>query len=131
VVENAIRDPFDHGRRQSDAGEKARRRRGRARRGRIRRRQEKEISRKTAVRKMRLPGKLPIAPTPPRKDRNVIVEGERAGGSAKAGARPRLAGNPAVRGKTSTRLRRQGQASAETSSSQDLIQALGSGSGAH
>jgi len=58
IVENAIKDPFDHCCRQSDPGQQAVGLRHRPREDRLRRRQEKDIARKSAVRKLRLPGKL-------------------------------------------------------------------------
>ena len=51
---------------------------------RIRRRQEKEISRKTAARKLRLPGKLADCTNTAAQGSEIfIVEGDLAGGSAK------------------------------------------------
>ena len=51
---------------------------------RIRRRQEKEISRKTAVRKLRLPGKLAdCTNTAAHGSEIFVLEGDSAGGSAK------------------------------------------------
>ncbi|GAB1582121.1 DNA topoisomerase IV subunit B [Phyllobacterium phragmitis] len=85
IVENAIRDPFDHWLAASPQEasklldwvvERAEER--------VRRRQEKEVSRKTAVRKLRLPGKLADCTQNAAAGAELfIVEGDSAGGSAK------------------------------------------------
>src|SRR5690606_7186576 len=82
IVENAIRDPFDHWLAASpqDAGrlldwviERADER--------LRRRREKEIGRQGAVRKLRLPGKLADCTSRGAQDTEIfIVEGDSAGG---------------------------------------------------
>ncbi len=85
IVEQAIRDPFDHW--LADNPQEASKLLdwvvARADE-RVRRRQEKEVSRKTAVRKLRLPGKLADCTQNAAAGAELfIVEGDSAGGSAK------------------------------------------------
>lgn len=131
IVENAIRDPFDHWLTNSPQEstklldwviERAEER--------VKRRQDREINRKTAVRKLRLPGKLADCSQNYAAGAELfIVEGDSAGGSAKQ-ARNRA--NQAIlplRGKI---LNVASAAHEKMNSSQtinDLILALGCGTG--
>ena len=85
LVETALRDPFDHW--LADNPQEASKLLewviARADE-RVRRRQEKEVSRKSAVRKLRLPGKLADCTQNAAAGAEIfIVEGDSAGGSAK------------------------------------------------
>ncbi|MBY0568201.1 MAG: DNA topoisomerase IV subunit B [Hyphomonadaceae bacterium] len=85
IVEQAVRDPFDHwlGANTQEANrllewciQQAE--------DRLRRRKEKEVSRQSATRKLRLPGKLADCSRAGEKDTEIfLVEGDSAGGSAK------------------------------------------------
>ncbi len=85
IVEQAVRDPFDHwlGANTQEANrllewciQQAE--------DRMRRRKEKEVSRQSATRKLRLPGKLADCSRAGEKDTEIfLVEGDSAGGSAK------------------------------------------------
>jgi topoisomerase-4 subunit B len=133
LVENAIKDPFDHWL----AGNPAHANKlldfvvDRAEE-RIRRRQEKDISRKTAARKLRLPGKLADCTNSASAGSEIfIVEGDSAGGSAKqARDRASQAVLP-LRGKILNVQSAGKDKLAQNAQLSDLVQALGCGTGSH
>jgi topoisomerase IV subunit B len=97
---------------------------------RLRRRQEKETARKTATKKLRLPGKLVDCSATNRDGTELfIVEGDSAGGSAKAARERQTQALLPLRGKILNVL---GAASSKLGQNQeinDLCQALGVGMG--
>ncbi len=133
IVENAIKDPFDHWLAANPAQanklldfvvDRAEER--------IRRRQEKDISRKTAARKLRLPGKLADCTNGQAAGSEIfIVEGDSAGGSAKqARDRASQAVLP-LRGKILNVQSAGKDKLSQNVQLTDLVQALGCGTGSH
>lgn len=131
IVENAIRDPFDHWLAASpqDASKLLDWVVARAEE-RLKRRQEKEVNRKSAVRKLRLPGKLADCSQNSAAGAELfIVEGDSAGGSAK---QARNRSNQAIlplRGKILNVASAGRDKFAANQQLADLIQALGCGTG--
>ncbi|MCA0256526.1 MAG: DNA topoisomerase IV subunit B [Proteobacteria bacterium] len=129
IVENALRDPFDHYL-AGNPGEAAKLLDWVIERSeeRLRRRKEKEVNRKTAVRKLRLPGKLADCSQNTAVGAELfIVEGDSAGGSAKQ-ARNRM--NQAIlplRGKILNVASAGRDKLGANQQIADLIQALGCG----
>ncbi|MCK0208832.1 DNA topoisomerase IV subunit B [Starkeya koreensis] len=132
IVEGALRDPFDHWLAGNPAQasrlldwvvERAEER--------LRRRQEKEISRKTAVRKLRLPGKLADCSNNSAAGSELfIVEGDSAGGSAKQARERQSQAVLPLRGKILNVASAGRDKLAQNQQLGDLVQALGAGTGA-
>ena len=133
IVEQAVRDPFDHWL----AGNPAQANKlldwviDRADE-RVRRRQEKEIARKAIGRKLKLPGKLTDCTNTAQEGAELfIVEGDSAGGSAKHARNRTSQAVLPLRGKILNVASAGRDKLAQNQQLADLVQALGCGTGAH
>ena len=133
IVENAVRDAFDHWLAASPAAalklldfvvERAE--------DRLRRRAEKDVQRKTAVRKLRLPGKLAdCTSTAADGSELFIVEGDSAGGSAKQARNRATQAVLPLRGKILNVANATKDKLSANQQLADLLLALGCGTGSH
>ena len=133
IVEQAIKDPFDHWLAGNPlAANKLLDFVAELAEERVRRRQEKDIARKSAVRKLRLPGKLADCTNSAADGAELfVVEGDSAGGSAKQARDRATQAILPLRGKILNVASAGKDKLAQNQQLADLVQALGCGTGAH
>ncbi len=132
IVEQAVRDPFDHwlGANTADANRLLEWSITQAE-DRLRRRKEKEVSRQSASRKLRLPGKLADCSRSDARDTEIfLVEGDSAGGSAKQARNRETQAILPLRGKILNVASAGGEKTSNNVELNDLALALGVQSGA-
>jgi len=133
IVETTIRDAFDHW--LADAPQQANKLLEwtiAQAEDRLRKRRERDISRQTATRRLRLPGKLVDCSSSSKVGTEIfIVEGDSAGGSAKQARNPKTQAILPLRGKILNVANATSQKLRQNQMLSDLIQSLGCGIGSH